>query len=59
MRKLIVYGLPVMALILSGCVTRMTPYEADRVDQELKGNRGVVGGKVSDLPEVKRKKKKK
>lgn len=59
MRKLIVYGLPVMALILSGCVTRMTPYEADRVDQELKGNRGVVGGKVSDLPEVKRKKTKK
>ena len=59
MKKLIVYSLPVMALILSGCVTRMTPYEVDRVDQELKGNRGVVGGKVSDFPEAERKKTKK
>ncbi len=59
MKKLIVYSLPVMALILSGCVTRMTPYEAGRVDQELNGNRGVIGGKVSDLPEVERKKTKK
>lgn len=58
MRKLIAYGLPLVALILSGCVTRVTPYEADRVDQELKGNRGVVRGKAADLPETERAKTK-
>ncbi len=56
MKRLIVYILPLVAFILSGCVTRVVPYEVDRVDQELKGNRGIVTGKVEDLPETKEKK---
>jgi len=58
MTKLIAYSLLLTALVVSGCVARVTPYETDRVDQELSGNRGIVGGKVSDMPEVKRKKTK-
>lgn len=56
MKKFIAYSLLFAALVVSGCVARVTSYEADRVDQELKGNRGIVGGKVSDMPDVKRKK---
>ncbi len=59
MRKLIACSLLLTALVVSGCAARVTPYEVDRVDQELDGNRGIVGGKVSDMPEVKRKKTKK
>lgn len=58
MRRLIAYSLPLIALVLSGCITRVTPYEVDRVDQELKGNRGIVRGKAYDFPEVERKKTK-
>lgn len=55
MKKLMAYGLWLTAFILSGCVTRVIPYDVDRVDQELKGNRGVIQGKTSDLPETERK----
>lgn len=58
MKRLIAYGLPLIALVLSGCITRVTPYEVDRVDQELKGNRGIVSGKTYDFPEAERKKTK-
>ena len=58
MKKFIICSLPLIALVLSGCVTRVTPYEADRVDQELKGNRGIVRGKAYDFPEAERKKTK-
>lgn len=56
MKRLIVCSLPLIALILSSCITRITPYEVDRVDQELKGNRGVIRGEGSNPPEAKRKK---
>lgn len=55
MKKLITYSLPLIALVLCGCVARITPYEVDRVDQELKGNRGMVRGGVPDIPETKKK----
>jgi len=58
MRRLVAYSLPLIALVLSGCITRVTPYEVDRVDQELKGNRGIVGGETYDFPEVERRKTK-
>ncbi len=59
MKRLMGYGLLLVAFFLSGCITRITPYEVDRVDQELKGNRGVLMGKAEDLPEAKKKKTKK
>ncbi len=58
MNKFVAYSLLLTAFILSGCVTRVTPYEADRVDQEIKGNRGVVRGKAAPAPETDRKKTK-
>jgi nucleoid-associated protein YgaU len=58
MKKLIAYSLPLIAFILSGCVTRVIPYDVDRVDQELKGNRGVIQGKAQDLPKIEKKKTK-
>lgn len=61
MKRLMGYGLLLMAFFLSGCFksARVIPYEVDRVDQELKGNRGVLMGKAGDLPEAKKKKTKK
>ena len=47
MKKLMLCTLLFMAFTLSGCLIRMVPYEVDRVDQELGGNRGVVRGKTS------------
>ena len=59
MKRLMGYGLLLVVFFLAGCITRITPYEVDRVDQELKGNRGVLMGKAGDLPEAKKKKTKK
>lgn len=56
MRGLISFSLLLTAFAVSGCVTRVTPYEVDRVDQELKGNRGVIMGKATDLSEPQTKK---
>lgn len=58
MNRFIVYSALLMAFILSGCITRVTQYEAERVDQELKGNRGIVRGKVPSVPETTKKKTK-
>ena len=60
MKRLMGYGLLLAVFFLSGCFknARVTPYEVDRVDQELKGNRGVLIGKATDLPEAKKKKTK-
>ena len=58
MKKLIVSSLLLTAFTLSGCLIRMVPYEADRVDQELEGNRGIVVGKASGVSETKEKKTK-
>lgn len=55
MKKLIVYSLPLIALILSGCAMRIIPSKVDRVDQEIKGNRGIVRGIPSYIPETKKK----
>ncbi|MFC1621122.1 LysM peptidoglycan-binding domain-containing protein [Candidatus Omnitrophota bacterium] len=58
MKKFVVYSLLFAALAISGCVARLTPYEADRVDQELKGNRGMVKGATSTAPEARKKTRK-
>lgn len=58
MNRLTAYSLLLTAFFLSGCVTRVTPYEADRVDQEIKGNRGVVRGKAAPATKTDRKKTK-
>ena len=58
MKRPILYSLPLIAFILSGCVTRVIPYDVDRVDQELKGNRGVIQGKALSFPETEKKKTK-
>jgi len=58
MSKFMAYGLLLTAFFVSGCVTRVTPYEADRVDQEMKGNRGVVRGRAAPATETDRKKTK-
>ena len=58
MKKLIVYSLLLTAFTLSGCVIRTIPYEVDRVDQELEGNRGIVRGKTSGVSEIEEKKTK-
>ena len=58
MRKLIVCSLVLTVFTLSGCLVRMVPYEVDRVDQELSGNRGVVRGRTSGVSEVEEKKTK-
>ena len=47
-----------MGFVLSGCVIRSIPYDVDRADQEIKGNRGVVRGDVSSVPVAERKKTK-
>ena len=58
MKRLIICALPLIAFILSGCsAARVIPYNIDRVDQELKGNRGIVTGTASDLPEPQERKK--
>lgn len=44
MKKFLFYGLVFVSFVLSGCAIRVIPYEVDRVDQEIKGNRGVVRG---------------
>ena len=59
MKRLMGYSLLFAVFLLSGCVTRVTSYEVDRVDQEFKGNRGVLMGKATDLSEAKKKKTKK
>lgn len=58
MRKPTIYYLLLTTLILSGCVMRVTPREVDRVDQELKGNRGMVRGREAVIKEVERKRTK-
>jgi len=58
MKYLALYVLPLVVFILSGCAAaRVVPYDVDRVDQEVNGNRGVVVGTVSDLPEPLERKK--
>ncbi|MBU0758870.1 MAG: LysM peptidoglycan-binding domain-containing protein [Candidatus Omnitrophica bacterium] len=57
MRRIFGFGLLIMALALSGCVMRLIPREMDRVDQELKGNRGFLVGDPNKLPESKRDKR--
>jgi len=56
MKRLAVYCLLLTAFILSGCTTRVISYKVDRVDQEKKGNRGVVGGELPSSPETQIKK---
>ncbi len=57
MKKLILCSLLLVAFTLSGCLVRMVPYEVDRVDQELEGNRGIVRGKTSGVSETEKKTK--
>ena len=56
MNKLIAYSLLLIAFFLSGCVIRAIPYEVDRVDQELKGNRGMIVGSPEATQEIGEKK---
>ncbi|MBU1061736.1 MAG: LysM peptidoglycan-binding domain-containing protein [Candidatus Omnitrophica bacterium] len=44
------------AFLLSGCIMRATPYKMDRVDQEIKGNRGVLVGSAEASQEADKKK---
>jgi len=58
MNRFIVYTLLLITLVLSGCSTaRVISYDVDRVDQELRGNRGIVTGTAVDLPEPQERKK--
>lgn len=59
MKRFIGYSLLLMAFVLSGCVMRVSSYEVDRVDQEIKGNRGMLKGtpSASSGAEVKKTKK--
>ncbi len=59
MRRLLTYSLLFLGFILSGCVMRVIPQDRDRVDQEIKGNRGVLIGDPSSVPTVKRRKTRK
>ena len=57
MKKTILYSLPLITFIVSGCAAaRVIPYDAERVDQEIYGNRGIVTGSASHLPIPERKK---
>ncbi|MFH1783069.1 MAG: LysM peptidoglycan-binding domain-containing protein [Candidatus Omnitrophota bacterium] len=58
MKKCFSVTLLCMVFCITGCAVRTIPYEAERVDQELTGNRGVVGGDPSSLPQTERKKTK-
>ncbi len=51
MNKLTGFSLLLTAFLMSGCVIRTIPYEVDRVDQEIKGNRGVIMGQVPPVSE--------
>ena len=57
MKKLLLCSLLLMTFGLSGCLVRTVPYEVDRVDQELNGNRGIVRGKTSGVSETEKKTK--
>ncbi len=57
MKRFIPCSLLILAFVLSGCATtRVIPYEVERVDQEITGNRGIVRGKVPPVTETGRKK---
>jgi len=56
MKKLIIFFIAMITWILSGCAMRVIPYDVDRVDQQLKGNRGVIYGKKEDTQPKERKK---
>ena len=56
MKKLITCSMLIMLFSASGCIIRTIPYEVDRVDQELKGNRGVIQGKDTQASDQERKK---
>lgn len=50
----LLYALPLLALVLSGCVVRTYPLVRDRVDQELDaGNRGFIQGQGPDATDRK------
>jgi len=42
--RLIAYCLLLIAFVVSGCAVRTGSHRVDRVDQEIKGNRGVIMG---------------
>jgi LysM repeat protein len=56
MKKLTLYGLLLTVFFVSGCVTRVIPRDVKRVDQDLKGNRGMIMGEAAALPERETKK---
>ncbi|MFC1508613.1 LysM peptidoglycan-binding domain-containing protein [Candidatus Omnitrophota bacterium] len=59
MRSFLTYSLLLLVFTLSGCTMRVIPQDVDRVDQEIKGNRGVLIGDKSIVPKVKKRKTKK
>lgn len=59
MKKLTLYGLLLTVFFVSGCVTRVIPRDVKRVDQDLKGNRGMIMGEAAALPERETKKTRK
>src|SRR3989338_3423663 len=56
MKRFMLYSLMVVVFFLSGCVMRVASLEVDRVDQKIKGNRGIIFGKVPALVEKERRK---
>lgn len=58
MKRLTAYCLLLIAFFLSGCVMRVAPRKVDRVDQELKGNRGIIMGRPIEYVEPETKKTK-
>lgn len=59
MKRLAIYNLLLIAFFMSGCVMRTNSYEVDRVDQEIKGNRGVLMGSVPSVSQKQAKKTRK
>lgn len=59
MGRFIVYGFLLIVFAMSGCIIRTIPYDVDRADQEVKGNRGVLRGDVPGMDTAERKKTKK
>ena len=56
MKRSMLYSLMAVVFFLSGCVMRVASREVDRVDQKIKGNRGIIFGKVPALVEKERRK---
>ncbi|MFA4991348.1 MAG: LysM peptidoglycan-binding domain-containing protein [Candidatus Omnitrophota bacterium] len=52
MKNTVMCGVLLVMFCVSGCVIRTSSHQADRVDQEIKGNRGVLVGTPPPVDET-------